>query len=453
MRRAGRVAAPSQRRRYTACWPGPPHHRAAWSFTRRVGVRFRPCRHQSRSERTLAPGGAAASIGDGSGRWESKEPHARHNVSPAYSPDRAPWGADQARGMADLAQDGRNQRSGDEVAGEPPLLKDSGTRLQEMEAQDPASKDVDPGAGALAGLQSNIRSSITQPREANNGEMASAAAWEGPAAAELKAAGAEAIPGGVRVKGWVIRSHKGPILNAASLQRFEDELQTTHLPEMVFGESFLSLEHTQTGIRLHFNALDALKAWKKEALPPVEVPAAAKWKFRSKPSDQVILDYDYTFTTPYCGSDVTALNSGTVWTYSQLNLLNLTFYKENIICPLPLFTGVVILYEDELADNGISFLTVRVRVMPTGWFLLLRFWLRVDGVLMRLRDTRLHCPFGNGDGAKPVVLRECCWREATFASLSAKGYPSDSAAYADPNLIAQKLPVVMQKIQKLKIPN
>jgi hypothetical protein len=55
----------------------------------------------------------------------------------------------------------------------------------------------------------------------NDGEMASAAAWEGPTAAELKAAGAEAIPGGVRVKGWVIQSHKGPILNAASLQRYE----------------------------------------------------------------------------------------------------------------------------------------------------------------------------------------------------------------------------------------
>ena len=34
-----------------------------------------------------------------------------------------------------------------------------------------------------------------------------------------------------------------------------------------------------------------------------------------------------------------------------------------------------------------------------------------------------------------------------------KGYPSDSAAYADPNLIAPKLPIVMQKTQKLKIPN
>jgi hypothetical protein len=61
---------------------------------------------------------------------------------------------------------------------------------------------------------------------------------------------------------------------------FEDELQTTHLPEMVFGESSLSLQLLQTGIKLHFNALDALKGWKKEALPPVEVPAAAKWKFR-----------------------------------------------------------------------------------------------------------------------------------------------------------------------------
>ncbi|XP_052147611.1 TIP41-like protein [Oryza glaberrima] len=286
-----------------------------------------------------------------------------------------------------------------------------------------------------------------------------AEAWEGPTAAELKAAGAEAIPGGVRVKGWVIRSHNGPILNSASLQLFEDKLQTTHLPEMVFGESFLSLQHAQTGIRLYFNALDALKAWKHEALPPVEVPAAAKWKFRSKPSDQVILDYDYTFTTPYIGSDALVQNPDSIqtsldeprnlcWEDSEdrIDLVALSA-KEPI-----LFYDEVILYEDELADNGISFLTVRVRVMPTGWFLLLRFWLRVDGVLMRLRDTRVYCSFGS-DEAKPIVLRECCWREATFASLSAKGYPSDSAAYGDPNLIAHKLPVVMQKIQKLKLPN
>lgn len=49
---------------------------------------------------------------------------------------------------------------------------------------------------------------------------------------------------------------------------------------MVFGESTLILLHLESGIKIHFNALDALKGWKDEALPPVEVPAAAQWKFR-----------------------------------------------------------------------------------------------------------------------------------------------------------------------------
>jgi type 2A phosphatase activator TIP41 len=62
--------------------------------------------------------------------------------------------------------------------------------------------------------------------------------------------------------------------------RWEKLLDTTHLPEMVFGDSLLELIHNASGIRVHFNAYDALREWKKEALPPVEVPAAAKWKNR-----------------------------------------------------------------------------------------------------------------------------------------------------------------------------
>ena len=33
-----------------------------------------------------------------------------------------------------------------------------------------------------------------------------------------------------------------------------------------------------------------------------------------------------------------------------------------------------------------------------------------------------------------------------------KGHPSDSAAYSDPSIISQRLPVIMHKTQKLKIP-
>lgn len=43
--------------------------------------------------------------------------------------------------------------------------------------------------------------------------------------------------------------------------------------------------------------------------------------------------------------------------------------------------------------------------------------LRVDGVLIRLRETRMHYVFGGS--TNPVVLRESCWRESTFQALSA----------------------------------
>ncbi|KAJ4967447.1 hypothetical protein NE237_019296 [Protea cynaroides] len=280
---------------------------------------------------------------------------------------------------------------------------------------------------------------------------------------ELKAAGAELLPEGrfgVRIHGWEIESRKRSILNSVALPLWEEKLQTSHLPEMVFGDSSLILLHINSGTKFHFNAFDALTGWKQEALPPVEVPAAAKWKFRCKPSQQVILDYDYTFTTPYCGSEKVEIIPDKCGTGKDLEEKSHSLHWEDCGEQIDLvalqskdpilFYDEVVLYEDELADNGVSLLTVKVRVMPTSWFLLLRFWLRVDGVLMRLRDTRMYCSFRNA--ANPTILRESCWREATFQALSMKGLPSDSAAYSDPNLISKRLPVIMHKTQKLKLP-
>ncbi|CAL5209857.1 unnamed protein product [Lathyrus oleraceus] len=276
---------------------------------------------------------------------------------------------------------------------------------------------------------------------------------------DLKAADAEIfVDGGrrgIRIHGWLIESRRNSILNSSNVQEWEKKLVTSHLPEMVFGENALVLKHLNSGTKIHFNAFDALCGWKQEALPPVEVPAAAKWKFRSKPFEEIILDYDYTFTTPYCGSGAIEidkdLNGGKIseetgdlhWEdcKEQIDLVALAS-KEPI-----LFYDEVVLYEDELADNGVSLLTVKVRVMPSSWFLLLQFWLRVDGVLIRLRETRMHCVFGVSKN--PVVLRESCWRESTFQALSAKGHPFDSAAYSDPNIISQKLPIVKRATQKL----
>ncbi|KAI8028588.1 TIP41-like protein [Camellia lanceoleosa] len=183
-------------------------------------------------------------------------------------------------------------------------------------------------------------------------------------------------------------------------ERWEHKLQSSHLPEMVFGDSSLVLKHVYSGTKIYFNAFDALTGWKQEALPPVQVPAAANWKFRSKSFQLVMLDYDYTFTTPYCGSETVEINAklGRGATSKEGNCsLHWEECKEEL--------DMVTLYEDELADNGVSLLTIKV--------------LRVDGVLMRLRDMR---------------------------------YPSDSVAYIDPCIISERLPVIMHKTQKLKIP-
>ncbi|GAB4852842.1 TIP41-like protein [Ancistrocladus abbreviatus] len=277
---------------------------------------------------------------------------------------------------------------------------------------------------------------------------------------ELKAAGAELLTDGrrgLRISGWEIESRKRSILNSFDLHHWEEKLQTSHLPEMIFGNSSLILKHVASGTKIHFNAFDALTGWKLEALPPVEVPAAAKWKFRSKPFQQVILDYDYTFTTPYCGSEIIEMDTEKARGDASEGSCSLRWedcnQKIDIVAlakkePI-LFYDEVVLYEDELADNGISLLTVKVRVMQSGWFLLLRFWLRVDGVLMRLRDTRMHCVFG--ESSFPIILQESCWREATFNSLAAKGYPVDAAAYNDPSIISQRLPIILQKTQRLKL--
>ncbi|KNA10442.1 hypothetical protein SOVF_144040 [Spinacia oleracea] len=277
---------------------------------------------------------------------------------------------------------------------------------------------------------------------------------------EIKSAGGESLTDGrrgLRIHGWEIETSKRSILTSPELQLWEEKLETTHFPEMIFGNSSLILKHLASGTMIHFNAFDALIGWKQEALPPVEVPAAAKWKSRSQPFQQVILDYDYTFTTPYCGSERVDRNSEKVggdisdgspslcWEdcEEKIDMVSLAS-KEPI-----LFYDEVVLYEDELGDNGESLLTAKVRVMPSGWFVLFRFWLRVDGVLMRLRDTRLHCVFG--EDSFPVILRENCWREGTFSGLAAKGYPVDVALYKDPSIISMRLPIIKHKTQKLKL--
>jgi type 2A phosphatase activator TIP41 len=51
--------------------------------------------------------------------------------------------------------------------------------------------------------------------------------------------------------------------------------------------------------------------------------------------------------------------------------------------------GEVLLYEDELGDKGFSKVNVRFRIMENCFLVLLRSYVRVDHVLVRILDTRI----------------------------------------------------------------
>ena len=64
----------------------------------------------------------------------------------------------------------------------------------------------------------------------------------------------------------------------------------------------------------------------------------------------------------------------------------------------------------------------QVRLMPTCCFVLLRFWLRVDGVIVRLRETRFLCDF---ESRPTEIVREVLHYEAG-KELMAKAGSSDT---------------------------
>lgn len=72
----------------------------------------------------------------------------------------------------------------------------------------------------------------------------------------------------------------------------------------------------------------------------------------------------------------------------------------------------MILYEDELADNGISMLSCKIRVMPDRLLLLSRFFMRLDNVVVRLRDTRIYVDFDKAEVIRDYQAREMSYEDA-----------------------------------------
>jgi type 2A phosphatase activator TIP41 len=213
-------------------------------------------------------------------------------------------------------------------------------------------------------------------------------------------------------------------------------LELPHLPDMVFHLNSLVLEH-DNGAVLTFNPLEALKKVRNEKLD-IRVSCSDEWR-ESRPKDKTeekLKPFDWTFSTDYQGT----INDKFIVEPTDMKIDKFKLMvKEQI-----LFYSDLTLFEDELHDNGTSVSSVKIRVMPSGFYVLLRFFMRVDNVLIRMNETRYY--YENG---KDYILKEYTSREATYERL--KSVPP--ALYISPNEIGDHLPVNVRIHEILKFSN
>ncbi|XP_068187448.1 TIP41-like protein [Antennarius striatus] len=238
---------------------------------------------------------------------------------------------------------------------------------------------------------------------------------------------------------WKMTIMKNHIMKSKDIERLAEEMNMPSLPEMLFGENVLRIQHA-SGYGIEFNATDALRRVNNME-DAVKVACAQEWlesRADSEHSKEVVRPYDWTYTTDYRGTLIgDGVQMQVMKTTERIDLEKLKA-REQIM-----FFDEVLLFEDELHDHGVSMISVKIRVMPTSFFLLMRFFLRVDGVMIRINDTRLHHEAGND-----YMLREFSMRESKVAEL--QNVPA--ALYTDPNEIAQHLRLKLTECERLELP-
>ncbi|KAH3902529.1 related to Type 2A phosphatase activator TIP41 [Saccharomycodes ludwigii] len=256
---------------------------------------------------------------------------------------------------------------------------------------------------------------------------------------------------------WTISCKKYPILNAQEIQKWEME-SILPLPEMIFGNNKINIkffeEGKDNGVEIDFNAMDALRTVSLQDTG-IRVSYAKKWQDNKKKGQQadkqddlsnIQKQYDWTYT-PIDYKGLVKFSKENTHSFTLDNDYQLPIDKLSRPDPI-LFYDDMVLYEDELADNGISVLSAKIRVMNERLLLLCRFFLRVDEVLFRVHDTRIYIEFD-----EKVVVREYKEFECDYATVLSKylGTKDPKLALRDSNAVIQHLPLIKRECETLRL--
>lgn len=248
----------------------------------------------------------------------------------------------------------------------------------------------------------------------------------------------------ISVGSWDIYTTKSPILSSDEIDELQLKLGLP-IPEMIFGNNKVLIRNDERNWSISFNCVNALAKVDNKGVNLLKVSYSNEWfSTRETNTDEmkgIVKPFDWTYSTDYRG-DVEGLQL----VKDESARIPIDKLKQ----PDPiLFFDEMVLYEDELGDNGISVISCKIRVMPKRMLLLMRFFLRVDNVIFRVRDTRLFIEF-----AENKVIREYKEQEASYADVMKKISPlaSDPRSFLrDQNWIASKLPVLKHEVESVSL--
>ncbi|GAA5979251.1 hypothetical protein JCM5350_006942 [Sporobolomyces pararoseus] len=249
----------------------------------------------------------------------------------------------------------------------------------------------------------------------------------------------------IRLSNFHIQSTKLPILTIPESDQASNDLDLA-LPEIIFGNNKLSIRHEPSGFGLEWNTLDMLRGVKKgqgwENLPgsgALKVAHAEEWSRGQSSTNStsrmtIVKPFDWTYTTLHPGTTLppttlpvseppSASSTPLEWkrappTHPGIPLALLA--RTDI--PI-LFFDEVPLFEDELGDNGIADVTIRVRVNSTSFYVLARYALRIDHVLFRHFDVRVYHEFGSSE-----IVRELKGRQSSYEQVKTRLSPGSPSS-------------------------
>ncbi|KUI59350.1 TIP41-like protein [Cytospora mali] len=259
-----------------------------------------------------------------------------------------------------------------------------------------------------------------------------------------------------------ISSRKLPISKSDPIDAMSARLGIP-VPEMIFGDNLMAVRHAPSGWAVEFTAEAALDLVDKTGANMLQVAYAGEWsssRERSSAHDirEVVKPFDWSYTTAYRGGEAPALHGPVAGRSLEVEVVPAGSGAKEIPLELLrrrdpiLFFDEVVLFESELDDNGISIFSCKVRVMEQRMLLLARLYMRLDNVVVRVRDTRVYVDF-----EKDEVIREYTAKEDTYANvkrnLVMSGLLPDAvtAAFRDSNQVAHLVPVVEHQVESVTL--